>query len=132
VPTRAAVVVFMAAIAASMSTADSVLLSLGSLGATDLLHRPLHAAATTRLGKRATAALFVAMIALSMRRDLTLWRLIELKMEILVQCAPAFLLGIIGPVCAAGQRWRVSSWAPRWRADRCSSASSAWAESTRA
>ncbi len=106
VPSLAAVVVFLAAIAAIMSTADSVLLSIGSLVATDLLDRPPHAPATTVLGKRAAALIFLAMIALAMRRDLTLWRLLELKMEILVQCTPAFLLAIhwrglrAGPVLA--------------------------------
>lgn len=98
----AAVIVFLAAIAAIMSTADSVLLSAGSLVATDLLDRPRDAPATTLLGKRAAAALFVAMIAFAMRRDLTLWRITELKMEVLVQCAPAFLLAIHWPGLRAG------------------------------
>ena len=47
-PALAAVVVFLAAIAAIMSTADSVLLSVGSLVATDLLDRPRQAAADNR------------------------------------------------------------------------------------
>ena len=47
-----AVLVFVGALAAIMSTADSVLLSLGSLVACDLLGRPSDAPATTRVGKR--------------------------------------------------------------------------------
>ena len=34
------------------------------------------------------------MIPLALQRELTLWRLIELKMELLIQCVPAFLLAI--------------------------------------
>jgi Na+/proline symporter len=34
------------------------------------------------------------MVPLALRRDITLWRLIELKMELLIQCTPAFLVAI--------------------------------------
>ena len=34
------------------------------------------------------------MIPIALQRDITLWRLIELKMELLVQCSPAFLLAL--------------------------------------
>ena len=34
------------------------------------------------------------MVLLAMDRSITLWRLIELKMELLVQCVPAFMLAI--------------------------------------
>ena len=46
-----AVLVFLGALAAIMSTADSCLLSLGSLVARDLLDRPGTADETTRIGK---------------------------------------------------------------------------------
>ena len=93
--TAMAVLVFIGALAAIMSTADSVLLSLGSMLAEDVLDRPRDDARTTLLGKRAAAAVMVAAAALAMvARDITLWGLIELKMELLVQCAPAFLLAI--------------------------------------
>jgi Na+/proline symporter len=63
-----AVLVFLGALAAIMSTADSVLLSFGSM---------------------------VAMATLALAaHDVTLWGLIELKMELLIQCAPAFLLAL--------------------------------------
>ena len=45
-----------------------------------------------RLGKILAAVILVAIIPLALERDLTLWRLIELKMELLIQCVPAFLL----------------------------------------
>ena len=89
-----ATLVLIGALAAIMSTADSVLLSLGSLIAQDLLGRSRREAATTRLGKRIAAGLMAVMVVLALRGDLTLWRLIELKMELLIQCAPAFFLGL--------------------------------------
>jgi SSS family solute:Na+ symporter/sodium/pantothenate symporter len=91
----AAVLVFLGALAAIMSTADSVLLSLGSQVAEDLLGRSHRDEATTRLGKRIAAWVMIAMAVLAMvARDVTLWGLIELKMELLIQCAPAFLIAI--------------------------------------
>ena len=75
-------------------TADSCLLSLGSLVARDLLGRSGTDPATTRLGKGIAAGLMIAMVPLALSRELTLWRLIELKMELLIQCVPAFLLAI--------------------------------------
>ncbi|MFP8876039.1 MAG: sodium:solute symporter family protein [Myxococcota bacterium] len=96
--TLAAVVVFMGALAAIMSTADSVLLSLGSIAAEDLARRPRSAEETTRLGKRVAAAVMIAMAALALvAREVTLWGLIELKMELLIQCVPAFLLALHWP-----------------------------------
>jgi len=96
--TVAAVVVFMGALAAIMSTADSVLLSLGSIAAEDLARRPRSAAETTRLGKRVAAGVMVAMAAVALvAREITLWGLIELKMELLIQCVPAFLLALHWP-----------------------------------
>jgi len=91
----AAVLVFLGALAAIMSTADSVLLSLGSMLAEDLLGRAHRDAAATRLGKRIAAAVMVAMAVLALvARDVTLWGLIELKMELLIQCVPVFLLAL--------------------------------------
>ncbi len=91
----AAVLVFLGAPAAIMSTADSVLLSLGSMLAEDLLGRAHWDAGATRLGKRIAAFVMVAMAGLALvARDVTLWGLIELKMELLIQCVPAFLLAL--------------------------------------
>jgi SSS family solute:Na+ symporter/sodium/pantothenate symporter len=91
----AAVLVFLGALAAIMSTADSVLLSLGSIAAEDLGRRRRDDPAATRLGKRIAAAVMVMMALVALvARDITLWGLIELKMELLIQCVPAFLLAL--------------------------------------
>lgn len=90
----AAVLVFIGALAAIMSTADSCLLSLGSLVARDLVGRSGVDERTTRIGKGFAAAIVLGLIPIALQRDLTLWRLIELKMELLVQCVPAFLLAL--------------------------------------
>ena len=92
--TAMAVLVFIGALAAIMSTADSVLLSLGSVVAVDLLGHPRAEPATTRIGKRlATGAMAIA-VALAWSPQFDLWRLIELKLELLIQCVPAFMLAI--------------------------------------
>jgi SSS family solute:Na+ symporter/sodium/pantothenate symporter len=86
--------VFIGALSAIMSTADSCLLSLGSLLSRDLLGRTGDDAASTKVGKAWAAVILVATIPLALYRDVTLWRLIELKLELLIQCAPAFLIAI--------------------------------------
>ncbi len=91
----AALIVFLGALAAIMSTADSVLLSLGSIAASDLLGRSHREAGTTRLGKRIAGGLMIGVALLAMvARDVTLWGVIELKMELLIQCVPVFLIAI--------------------------------------
>ncbi|HEB88029.1 MAG TPA: sodium:solute symporter family protein [Deltaproteobacteria bacterium] len=102
----AALLVFLGALSAIMSTADSCLLSLGSLLSRDLLGRGGRDAKATALGKRLAALILIATIPFALWRDLTLWRLIELKMELLIQCVPAFLIALhwsrlrAGPVFA--------------------------------
>jgi len=101
-----ALLVFLGALSAIMSTADSCLLSLGSLLSRDLLGDTSAGADATRLGKRLAAAMLLATIPIALLRELTLWRLIELKMELLIQCVPAFLIALhwsrlrAGPVLA--------------------------------
>jgi Na+/proline symporter len=103
-----AVLVLIGALAAIMSTADSVLLSLGSVISEDLLGRSRLDPATTRLGKRIAAGLIVAMVAIALLPRFTLWRLIELKMELLIQCVPAFLIALHWPrLRAAAAFWGV-------------------------
>jgi Na+/proline symporter len=92
--TFGAVVVFIGALAAIMSTADSCLLSLGALLAGDLLDQSGDDPTTARRGKLLAAGVLIAMIPLAFMKDFSLWRLIELKMELLIQCVPAFLLAI--------------------------------------
>jgi len=89
-----AILVFLGALAAIMSTADSVLLSLSSIVAVDLLDRPRERPETTRLGKRLAVGVMLGAVVLALAPRLTLWRLIELKMELLIQCVPAFLIAI--------------------------------------
>ena len=89
-----AVLVFIGALSAIMSTADSCLLSLGSLLARDVLGRHSDDAGEARLGKLLAGVVLVAIIPIALQRDITLWRLIELKMELLIQCVPAFLMAI--------------------------------------
>jgi Na+/proline symporter len=102
----AAVMVFLGALAAIMSTADSCLLSLGSSLAEDLFGRSRDAASTTAFAKRAAGAVMIGMAVVAMvARDVTLWGLIELKMELLIQCVPAFLVAI---------RWRGFRATPAW------------------
>lgn len=101
-----ALLVFLGALSAIMSTADSCLLSLGSLLSRDLLGREGSDERATRLGKTLAAGILVATIPFALWRELTLWRLIELKMELLIQCVPAFLIALhwsrlrAGPVFA--------------------------------
>ncbi len=105
-----AVLVFLGALAAIMSTADSVLLSLGSVIASDLAGLPSGGGAserTTRVAKLAAMLVMAGAVALAIFPPTTLWRLIELKMELLIQCVPAFLLALhwrrLGPgACLAG------------------------------
>jgi Na+/proline symporter len=90
-----AVGVFIGALAAIMSTADSVLLSLGSVVAEDLLGGSGSDDTTTRTGKRIAVGVMGVMAALAVvARDITLWGLVELKMELLIQCVPTFLLAL--------------------------------------
>jgi Na+/proline symporter len=104
--TAAALLVFLGALSAIMSTADSCLLSLGSLLSRDLLGHEGRDESATLLGKRLAALMLIAAIPFALSRELTLWRLIELKMELLIQCVPAFLLALhwkrmqTGPVLA--------------------------------
>jgi SSS family solute:Na+ symporter/sodium/pantothenate symporter len=95
------VLVLTGALAAIMSTADSVLLSLSSILAKDFLGKTLlrnaPEARLTQTGKLLSWAVtgFLAWLAISPR--ITLWGLIELKFELLIQVAPAIILGVIWP-----------------------------------
>ncbi|UYM15445.1 sodium:solute symporter family protein [Endozoicomonas euniceicola] len=87
--------VLMAVMAAIMSTADSVLLSLVSI----IKHDFTQTSARTSLRQDYLIA-FVVMTLCSLAalyRDITLWRLLELKLELLVQCFPGFALALHRP-----------------------------------
>jgi SSS family solute:Na+ symporter/sodium/pantothenate symporter len=90
--TLLAVTVFLGALAAIMSTADSVLLSLASVIAGDLFGNT--GEEETGRAKRIAIVTMAVMVLFALGGRVTLWRLIELKMEVLIQTAPAFLLAL--------------------------------------
>jgi SSS family solute:Na+ symporter/sodium/pantothenate symporter len=94
----ATVIVLTAGLAAIMSTADSALLSLSSILARDFVGEwgggELNEATLARTGKRLSWAIIVLLVVLAVRPPTTLWRLIEIKMQLLIQVAPLFIIGI--------------------------------------
>ena len=108
------VVVLTAAIlAALMSTADSVLLSISAMVTKDIYARHLNPdadeARLTQLGKRiAIAVTLLAAIGAVLLYDYRdpkeniLIKLLTVKFELLLQLAPAFILGIHCPTLRAG------------------------------
>jgi SSS family transporter len=92
-----AVLVLTGSIAAIMSTADSMLLSLSSIFAKDILAKNglPHASPErlTRIGKLVSWLVILALMAFAVVPRVSLWGLIELKLEILLQAAPLFILG---------------------------------------
>ena len=91
-------VIFTALLAAVMSTTDSALLSLGSISAQDF-YRPLFKPDAeeenlTKFGKKATWMLMVPITYYALTYKGTLVQLLQLKFELLIQCAPCFYLGI--------------------------------------
>ena len=93
-----ALVVMLGAVAAIMSTADSVLLTLSSILAKDLIGPWLFTGAPeerlTRVGKVASWVVVAVLIAIALVPRITLWGLLELKMELLLQVSPLFVLGL--------------------------------------
>jgi Na+/proline symporter len=92
-----AVLVLTGAIAAIMSTADSMLLSLSSIFAKDILAKTWLTGASpqrlTKIGRLVSWVVMLALIAVAFTPRISLWGLIELKLEILLQAAPLFVLG---------------------------------------
>ena len=92
------IIIFLSAVvAAIMSTVDSALLAISSLFTQDL-YRPLRPNATqahlTTAGKRFSWVLMALMAYLATVLPQTIWRLTEIKLELLCQVAPAFFIGI--------------------------------------
>ena len=92
------VVLFVtAAVAAIMSTIDSALLAIASLFTQDL-YRPLRPLASeghlTTTGKIFSWVVMAVMAYLAIAVSESIWRLMEIKLEILCQLAPAVFLGI--------------------------------------
>ena len=96
------VVLFAAVLAAIMSTADSVLLSISSMLSKDIYGRFVRPSATdaqlTKVGKRISWVLIVvlSMLAIALRGQ-TLVKMLDRKFDLLVQLSPGFLLGIYLP-----------------------------------
>jgi len=93
-----AILVVTGILAAIMSTADSALLTLSSILAKDILGTTLlrHAAESrlTQIGKLLSWLIIASLTLIALVPRITLWGLTELKMEILIQVSPLFLLGL--------------------------------------
>lgn len=86
-----------AAIAAIMSTIDSALLSLGSTITKDIVGRdgrPIDDARLYRLSKMTSWGLMSIMVILAIVLPQTIWALMIFKFELLIQIAPAIILGV--------------------------------------
>lgn len=96
-----ALLVVAGTLAAIMSTADSVLLSLSSILAKDILGKAILPSASektlTAAGKIISWVLMGVLAIVAFSPRITLWGLIELKMEILIQVSPLFILGVAWP-----------------------------------
>jgi Na+/proline symporter len=94
-----AVLVLTGTIAAIMSTADSVLLSLSSILAKDILGKTwMRGTSSERLalyGKGMSWLVMAGLIIFALSPRISLWGLIELKLEVLIQIAPAIILGTL-------------------------------------
>jgi len=94
------ILVMMSVLAAIMSTADSALLSLSSILTKDFAARLRGLAdhqleRLARLGPFLSAFVLLALGMVAVQPQLTLWRLLEIKFEILIQLSPAFVLGTL-------------------------------------
>ena len=92
------VVVFAAALAALMSTADSALLSISSMFTRDVYQAHLRPDSTeaelTLVGKVISWVVVAVLVIVAIRTEKTLVRLLELKFEVLIQIVPCFFLGL--------------------------------------
>jgi len=94
------VVLFAAILAALMSTADSALLSVSSMLSKDVYGTFINPDADqqtlTRMGKLFSWALiiFLVWLAIALSDKVSLLRLLDRKFDLLIQLAPAFMLGI--------------------------------------
>ncbi|MEM7048624.1 MAG: sodium:solute symporter family protein [Acidobacteriota bacterium] len=92
--------VMMAVVAAIMSTADSCLLSLSSIFTKDFLARArgldnAEAERLLRWGPWFSIAVMALLVGVALAPRITLWGLLVIKFEILIQMSPAFVLGTL-------------------------------------
>jgi len=86
-----------AAVAAIMSTVDSAMLAIASLFTQDIYHQHNPEASQKKLtlvGKLFSWILMAVMVYLAITLPSTIWWLIQIKLEILCQIAPAMMLGV--------------------------------------
>ncbi len=86
-----------AAVAAIMSTVDSALLAIASLFTQDLYRRRRPGASQrelTYVGKLFSWGMMALMVYLAVSLPSTIWWLIQIKLELLCQTAPAIMLGV--------------------------------------
>ena len=95
------VLVFSAIVAAIMSTADSALLSMASMFTKDIYKvylrpqsSPRHLLLVGKIFGWSMMALLILMAWVSLETESSLWLLIRLKLEFMVQLSPLFLLGV--------------------------------------
>ncbi|HJN08584.1 MAG: sodium:solute symporter family protein [Pirellulaceae bacterium] len=96
------VVLFAGILAAIMSTADSVLLSISSMVTKDIYGQHLRPQATetemTRVGKACSWVLIAVLASLAIAlRGTDLVKLLDRKFDLLIQLSPAFFLGLHWP-----------------------------------
>jgi SSS family solute:Na+ symporter/sodium/pantothenate symporter len=102
------VVIFSAVLAALMSTADSVMLSISSMFTKDIysvhLRPDAPEAGLTRIGKRCSWTILCALVVLAivLKDQMSLITLLDRKFDLLVQLVPAFMVGIHWPGLKAG------------------------------
>lgn len=94
----AMIFLFGGIIAAIVSTADSVLLTLSSVISKDIYGRHINKKASDQkqifVGKVTGVFVVVALLLLAWYPPATLYRIFILKFELLIQIAPAFILGL--------------------------------------
>lgn len=103
------VMIFAAVVAAIMSTADSVLLSMGSMFTKDIYRVYINPTASSKnaliVGKVfvwGIVAVLIGMSYISLKTESSIWFLIKLKLEFLVQVSPVFVLGVFWKRLTAG------------------------------
>ncbi len=95
---QAVITLFVAAaVAAIMSTVDSAMLAIASLFTKDIYNKKRPDASNKELaivGKTFSWFTMAIMVTLAIYLPSTIWWLIQIKLEILVQVAPAIMLGV--------------------------------------
>jgi Na+/proline symporter len=92
------IMVTLGLVAAIMSTADSVLLTMSSIFVKDIFSKyswkNTPEIELTHLGKIISIIIMIVLVLVALNPNLSLWGLVELKMQLLVQVTPLFILGI--------------------------------------